>query len=454
MIRITHAVLLFVAVVVAASDVIDDTFEDPSVTITGDIAVWDAIFSSRTAPITIISASSHNLIWTEGPTLVGKELFFSDTVDAKIYALDVSSLGEEIGTNEKNERLRLRVVKERSGDNPPEDDSWRAKPGSNGLFLLPPVPSPTKDNPNNLLVCQHGARRIAVLDITASSSENKLEERDEAVIKMAIPLTSEWNGRRLNGPNDIAVRQEDGKMYAYFTDPVYAWLEKDRFEELPYLDERVKSKYGAGHCGVYRFELSWNGTTWNRVGNVELLQVMERPNGIGFFGSDGDDSSNGKLIVSECCQGSHLKSCTQGTSRWIIFQQNNQGDWVKDTVIENVFQTEEKQLHGRGGGCADGFALYHYANDMTVGGNENKKKQEEKKAVLISSCSDGLCIVDLQQNRVVARLWTFKKSGCKVSNVAIGNGWAFLTGNCGVLGLALRDHDELYEIQSSYRAEL
>eukprot|EP00957_Ditylum_brightwellii_P177697 13535644-Ditylum_brightwellii.AAC.1 len=68
--------------------------------------------------------------------------------------------------------------------------------------------------------------------------------------------------------------------------------------------------------------------------------------------------------------------------------------------------------------------------------------------VLILLCSGGLCIVDLQENRDVLHLWTFKKNGYKVSNIAVGNGWAFLTRNCGILGLALREHDELYEIQS------
>lgn len=37
------------------------------------------------------------------------------------------------------------------------------------------------------------------------------------------------------------LRSENDGLWAYFTDPVYAWLEKDRFEDLPYLDTRVNT---------------------------------------------------------------------------------------------------------------------------------------------------------------------------------------------------------------------
>jgi hypothetical protein len=136
---------------------------------------------------------------------------------------------------------------------------------------------------------------------------------------------------------------------------VYAWLEKTRFEDLPYLDERVK-KDGPGHSGVYRTKLG--------TGKVELLATMDRPNGIGFtYARD--------LIVSECCQGTHNPRCPQGTSRWVAFKQSpsNGSDWRRHAVVDDVLDTATA-------GCADGFAVV-----------------DRPYPLLLATCAGGLCIV-------------------------------------------------------------
>jgi hypothetical protein len=213
-----------------------------------------------------------------------------------------------------------------------------------GACLVKPCGSPS--HICRLLVCQHAARRIASLDLLKPNAAE------------AVPLATEWNGRRLNGPNDMVLNEGgpgDSAKYIYFTDPVYAWLEKTRFEDLPYLDERVK-KDGPGHSGVYRTKLG--------TGKVELLATMDRPNGIGFtYARD--------LIVSECCQGTHNPRCPQGTSRWVAFKQSpsNGSDWRRHAVVDDVLDTATA-------GCADGFAVV-----------------DRPYPLLLATCAGGLCIV-------------------------------------------------------------
>lgn len=387
--------------------------------LTGDLETWDRIFSSR-SPQLFLDGPSNNITWTEGPLIVGNELLFSDTVEAKIFSLNIHS-GD------------LKTLKERSGDAPPEDDYWRAEPGSNGLALL------DTQIKNEILVCQHGARRLVILDLSSGEIQ---------------PLATEYNSKRLNGPNDLVVRTEEVKSggeilnlktHVYFTDPVYAWLEKDRFADLPYLDEKVQNE-GPGFTGVYRVEIDIADGT--REGNVELITSdMVRPNGIDF---DGDD-----LIVSECCQNDHLDGCTSGISRWEIFQQPVGSNPISSdsfsnsaTIEDNVAQENET------GGCADGFALYSFDHKRKDGkekikkrskkGRKSSKKEEkkgDKKNVLIASCYGGLCVVDLEEGKVIARMWTAKKEfgGCRISNAVVGSNYVYLTGSCGIFTLPLQN---------------
>jgi sugar lactone lactonase YvrE len=370
--------------------------------VTGDLETWDMIFASRTYHV-LVHAQANDLVWTEGPVLIkddggdDKMLIFSETISSKTYSVVL------------DEHKHLRVIKERSGDAPRKDDSWRAEPGGNGLALLsymPPI----------LVVCQHGAQRLSIMDLITGETK---------------PIASQFGGKRFNGPNDVVIRSEmDGNqehLFAYFTDPVYAWLEKDRFEDLPYLDERVQT-HGPGHCGVYRVKLLTKDvhSQANIESKVELIvSDMMRPNGIGFRGND--------LIVSDCCQGFHLDDCRSGTSRWRVFGQQEQGmvkdnitnlsSWIHNNTIEDVVPADAAAE----GGCADGFDVYEYVNKKGVHGH-----------VLLASCFGGLCIVDLEAGVVVSRMWTAREhGGCRISNIAVGKEFAFLTGSCGILTLPL-----------------
>ena len=109
------------------------------------------------------------------------------------------------------------------------------EPGSNGLAL---------DASGQLVLCEHGDRRISVL--TKGGGKRTLADR--------------WNGKRLNSPNDLAIRS-NGDIF--FTDPIYGLpqRENDPLREIDF-------------CGVYRLQ---------KDGSVTLQsQELSRPNGIAF----------------------------------------------------------------------------------------------------------------------------------------------------------------------------
>ncbi len=423
--------------------------------ITGNLTYWDSIFASRTPSVVLSSSNIKNnqqeLSWPEGPVWFEEKeessrpeevedidsqqqhrrgqghrhLLFSDTIQAKIFDLHLDSTADS-----KN----LTVVLENSGDAPLEDIAWMAEPGSNGMAWL--HFDENQDNgsrPRWLVICQHGARRIALLDLETGRK---------------IPLvTHAPNGERLNGPNDVIVNEEIDGTYIYFTDPVYAWLEKERFEDLPYLDDRVKNK-GPGYCGVYRSRVDTriHSVHSNDFGNenendkhssaVELIAKMDRPNGIGIL------KRSDTLVVSDCCQGTHNEGCQQGISRWTLYKSgtspsssfsssssphaHNSNNWTKIQVIE------DRQVEGRFG-CADGFKAIRNSHGEDA---------------LIASCAGGLCLVDIHDGKVVARLWTSRitstgeEVGCRISNVLIATDRVFLTGNCGILQLLLQTQDQ------------
>lgn len=109
------------------------------------------------------------------------------------------------------------------------------EPGSNGLLY---------DAKGQLILCEHGDRRIAVL----TNGGGK------------VTIADKYQGKRLNSPND-AVMHSNGDIY--FTDPPYG-LPKKQDDPLRELDI----------FGVYRI---------SKDGTVTLLtNELIRPNGIAF----------------------------------------------------------------------------------------------------------------------------------------------------------------------------
>ena len=109
------------------------------------------------------------------------------------------------------------------------------EPGSNGLAL---------DTQGRLVLCEHGDRRISV--VTKGGGK--------------VTLADRWQGKRLNSPNDLAIRK-NGDIF--FTDPIYG-LPKRASDPMREID----------FCGVYRLQ---------KDGTVTVqYKDMSRPNGIGF----------------------------------------------------------------------------------------------------------------------------------------------------------------------------
>ena len=107
----------------------------------------------------------------------------------------------------------------------------------------------TIDNEDNLVTCEHGARRV-----TKTDKNN--------VITL---IADEYNDKRLNSPNDVCVHS-NGTIF--FTDPPYGIINPKRVEGFP-----GKMMYGG--CNVFKYD--------PRTKSVEALVTdMQRPNGIAF----------------------------------------------------------------------------------------------------------------------------------------------------------------------------
>jgi gluconolactonase len=165
--------------------------------------------------------------WTEGPLWIEEHqmLLFSDIPPNSIYKW----------TEEKGAELYLKP----SGYT--QEPSRGGEVGSNGLLL---------DLKGQLVLCQHGDRRIARMQASLDQPEPDY-----------FTIVGEYQGKKLNSPND-AVYKNNGDLY--FTDPPYGLEEnvEDPLKELPYQ-------------GVYKVSADGQVTL--------LLDSLTRPNGIAFL---------------------------------------------------------------------------------------------------------------------------------------------------------------------------
>jgi gluconolactonase len=164
--------------------------------------------------------------WTEGPLWLPGEnkLIYSDIPKNSIFEWSV----------EGGKKLYLKPAGytgfvEREGE-----------PGSNGLLLSPD---------GKLVLCQHGDRRMAMMDARISNPKAEF-----------TTLADSFDGKKLNSPND-AVFHKNGDLY--FTDPPYG-LEQNENDPAKELEFQ----------GVYKLDKS---------GKLTLLtKELSRPNGIAF----------------------------------------------------------------------------------------------------------------------------------------------------------------------------
>lgn len=164
--------------------------------------------------------------WTEGPLWIAGRLLFSDAPSNTVYQWT-----EAGGTS---------VYLRPSGFT--GEKSASREPGSNGLLA---------DLQGNLVLCQHGDRRMARMDAPVSHPESRF-----------ITLADRYKNKRFSSPND-AVMNSAGEIF--FTDPPYglpSQSDADPGKEIPF-------------NGVYKIKT--NGEV------ILLVDSLTRPNGIALF---------------------------------------------------------------------------------------------------------------------------------------------------------------------------
>jgi gluconolactonase len=162
-------------------------------------------------------------------------------------------------------------------------------------------------------------------------------------------VVSEYQGKHLNSPNDVVVRQWDGMIF--FTDPPYGLAN-------PY--QGVKREAEVGFNGVYGL----NETT----GRMVLIDdTLDRPNGLAFAP---DESV---LYVGD--------TATQTV-------------WVYDIASD---------------GTASGKRLLADVTDDSTPGRVDGVRVDSEGRVYFT-CPGGLCVVDPATGAVVARLATPKRA--------------------------------------------
>ena len=185
------------------------------------VSIHDKAAQSLIDPNASFEILATGFKWSEGPLWVPElqAVLFSDVPTNKIYKW--------------SEQDSLRIFLEYAGHT--GEGNKESNRGSNGLLL---------DNENQLLLCQHGDRRIARLDAKLSQAKPQF-----------ITLADSYDNKRFNSPNDLDM-DRDGNIY--FTDP-------------PYGQPGTKTAE-IGINGV--FKVAPNGKV------TMLIDSLNRPNGI------------------------------------------------------------------------------------------------------------------------------------------------------------------------------
>jgi gluconolactonase len=178
-------------------------------------------FDELVPPGTRIEVLASGFEWAEGPIWIrnGGFLLFSDIPNNRIMKWKP---GEG-----------LSLFMQPSGYTGVLD--YGREPGSNGL---------TVDREGNLILCEHGDRRVSRLAWNGGKKT----------------LADSYEGKRLNSPNDVVVKSNGD---VYFTDPPYGLPNRDS-------DPRRELDF----CGVYRLKPN---------GELTLLtKELAKPNGLAF----------------------------------------------------------------------------------------------------------------------------------------------------------------------------
>ncbi len=117
--------------------------------------------------------------------------------------------------------------------------------GANGLAI---------NSNGDIVVCQHGDRRVALIENTPSTNPN------------FVTVVDNFEGKKFNSPNDL-VYASDGSFY--FTDPAFGFFNLQTFQ---FVEDEVKK---LDFNGVYNFNPNDNKLSL-------VSKEIDLPNGIGL----------------------------------------------------------------------------------------------------------------------------------------------------------------------------
>jgi gluconolactonase len=240
---------------------------------TGSVERLDAAIDALIPKDAKIEVLAEGFTWTEGPLWVdeGQYLLFSDIPPNRIM-----KWSEKEGSS-----LYLKPSGY-TGETP-----RGGEPGSNGLLL---------DQAGNLVMCQHGDRRIAQMNAPLTAPKPEF-----------TTLVGKYEGKRFNSPNDAVF---DGQGNLYFTDPPYG-LEKN-------IDDPAKE---IDFQGVYRL---------SKDGKISLISdQITRPNGIGL-------SPDEKTL--------YVASSDPKKAIWMAFSLNEDGSVAGEKLFYDATGNKAKGL--------------------------------------------------------------------------------------------------------------
>jgi gluconolactonase len=247
----------------------------------GSIEKLDPALDEILGSNTKIEVLAEGFQWSEGPLWVdsGQMVLFSDVPKNIIHKW----------TEEKG----LETYLTPSGYT--GNEAGNPGEGSNGLLL---------NMKGELVLCQHGDRRMAVMQGSITSPNGKFTTLIEAL-----------DGKRLNSPND-AVYSKSGDLY--FTDPPYGFANDD-------LDSAKQLAFN----GVYKLSSSGKLTL--------LVDSLTRPNGITLLSGD-------KTLL--------IANSDKGKARWYAY------DLTESDLLSNgrIFYDATKEAN-KGNGLPDGLKI-------------------------------------------------------------------------------------------------
>ena len=256
---------------------------------TGEIEFIDDALSAIINKDAKVEIITEGFDWSEGPLWVEQQqmLLFSDVPKNIIYKW----------TEAKGKEIYLQPSGYTS------EEKRGGEIGSNGLTLSPE---------GKLLICQHGDRRVALMDAPLDAPKPNF-----------IVVANDYQGKKFNSPNDCVARS-NGDIF--FTDPPYGLEQNmsDPKKEIPFQ-------------GVYKVD---------KFGRVTLLvDSISRPNGIAF-------TPDGKTLI--------VASSDEVKKNWYAFEVGPNDSLMNGRVFYDASKAE-------GLGLPDGLKIDKQGNVFATG---------------------------------------------------------------------------------------